>query len=303
MPDPRPSKYAVSLPLLMVVVAVLLIAILSELFLVSEAYGRRIGIDSDSMTLSDREQELLQLLGEGVIGERSTLSPIHDVTHWFPLVDQSGEYIYGSGKRKGSMRTDTLNWVQRNPHAPPGSQEGGWSLSTGKMKVEYLVQKDGNLLLPTELDLSEGVVSVFDPPEPVLLESVKPGEPQLSETTVSVYDLHAPSDLKYTGTLQITYIDKGAYEVTVPSGTFEARLITITYVGKVGPAHVSATSIAFYAKGVGRVAYIRRNHVSAFLVYNKTTQWGFLLHEYSPLPDRPGDAGSQENPETPKTKP
>ena len=202
MPDPRPSKYAVSLPLLTIVVVVLLIAVFSELFLVSQVQGR--WIDSDSMSLSDREQELLQLLGEGVIGERSTLTPIHDVTHWFPLVDQIGEYVYGSGKRKGSMRTDTLNWVQRNPKSPPGSQEGGWSLSTGKRKVEYLVQQDGNLLLPTELDLSEGVVSVFNPPEPVLLEGVEPGEPQISETTVSVYDLHAPSDLKYTGKLQIT---------------------------------------------------------------------------------------------------
>jgi hypothetical protein len=130
----------------------------------------------------------------------------------------------------------------------------------------------------------------------VLLEGVEPGEPQVSESTVSVYDLHAPSDLKYTGKLQITYIDKGAYEVTVPSGTFEARLISINYVGKVGPAHVSATSIAFYAKGIGRVAYIRRNHISAFLVYNKTTQWGFLLHDFLPIPGDPGKEAGEEPP-------
>jgi len=293
MPDPRPSKYAVSLPLLLIVMAILLIALLSELFLISEAQGKWDQGDSESMALTDREQEMLQLLGDGVLGDRSSLSPIHDVTNWLPLVSQSGEYVYGSGKRKGSMRTDTMQWVQRNPHSPPGSQEGGWSLSTGKKKVEYLVKQDGNLVLPTELDLSEGVVSVFDPPEPVLLEGVAPGVPKISETSVSVYDLHAPSDLKYTGTLKVTYIDKGAFSVTVPSGTFEARLISINYSGKVGPAHVSAMSIAFYAKGIGRVAYIRRSHISAFLVYNKTTQWGFLLQDFSPLKVEPGEKAGQ----------
>lgn len=303
MPDPRPSKYAVSLPLLLIVVAIMLLAMITEVFLESEAQGSWIGQDSNPMSLTDREQELLQLLGDGAIGKRSTLSPINDVTHWFPLLSQAGEYVYGTGSRKGATRRDTLTWVQRNPNSPPGSQEGGWSLTSGTNRVEYLVEQDGNLLLPTELDLSEGVVSVFDPPEPVLLEGVKPGVPHVFETKVFVYDLHAPSDLKYTGHLKITYTDKGAYTVTVPSGTYEARLISITYAGKVGPAHVRASSIAFYAKGVGRVAYVRRDHVSAFLVYNKTTQRGLLLHGVSLLPGGPGDAGSQGNPEISKTKP
>ena len=302
MPDPRPSNTAVSLPLVVVVILTLLLAILGEVFLVSEAQGKSTEGHADSMSLTDREQELLQLLGDGVVGDRSTLSPINDVTHWLPLVSQSGEYVYGSGERKGSIRTDTMEWVKRKPDAPPGSDEGGWSLSTGKKRVEYFLEQDGNLLLPTELDLSEGVVSVFDPPEPVLLHGVKPGVPQVSETSVKVYDLHDPHHLKYTGSLQITYIDKGAYEVTVPSGTFQARLISITYRGKVGPAHVSAMSLAFYAKGVGRVAYIRRNHVSAFLVYDKTTQWGFLLHDVSSLPEDEGQPSPKNSvPGTPAT--
>jgi hypothetical protein len=63
----------------------------------------------------------------------------------------------------------------------------------------------------------------------------------------------------------------------VPQGTFDARLISVSNVGKVGPADITTEYLAFYAEGVGRIAYINRKHVSAFLFYNTTTQRGMVL--------------------------
>ena len=75
--------------------------------------------------------------------------------------------------------------------------------------------------------------------------------------------------------MQETYTDLSIM-VHIPR-TYPARLISVRTEGKVGPADIQTEDLAFYARGVGRIAYIERKHISAFLLYNKTTQVGMVL--------------------------
>ena len=55
----------------------------------------------------------------------------------------------------------------------------------------------------------------------------------------------------------------GACRVTVPAGTFDAAAFRWHFKGKVGPARIDDLEFAFYAEGVGPVAYIERKDISA----------------------------------------
>ncbi len=115
-----------------------------------------------------------------------------------------------------------------------------------------------------------------------MLGGMKPGDISEVETSVKVYDLKDPTDLKYEGRLKVTHTYVGAYEVTVPAGKYETVLIRSSYKGKVGPAHVVDGGYVFYAEGVGIVSSLERMHVTAFLFYDKKTRTPKVLVERDP---------------------
>jgi hypothetical protein len=63
----------------------------------------------------------------------------------------------------------------------------------------------------------------------------------------------------------------------VPAGTYPAALIEWQYNGQVGPASVTDVEYLLFADGVGPVAAIDKQDVSAFLVYNNSTKFGKVL--------------------------
>ena len=83
--------------------------------------------------------------------------------------------------------------------------------------------------------------------------------------------------MTHTGSLALTVSYLGRYQVTVPAGTYPAALIKWQYNGQVGPATVSDVEYRFFADGVGPVAVIDKQSVSAFLVYNNNTKFGKVL--------------------------
>ena len=94
---------------------------------------------------------------------------------------------------------------------------------------------------------------------------------------VNVYDISDPSTVTHTGSLTLIVTYLGRYQVTVPAGTYPAALIKWQYNGQVGPATVSDVEYRFFADGVGPIASIDKQNVSAFLVYNNTTKFGKVL--------------------------
>jgi hypothetical protein len=63
----------------------------------------------------------------------------------------------------------------------------------------------------------------------------------------------------------------------VPAGTYTAALVKMSYNGTVGPASVQDTEYRFFAIGVGPVAVIDKQNISAFLVYSNNVKYGKVL--------------------------
>ena len=69
----------------------------------------------------------------------------------------------------------------------------------------------------------------------------------------------------------------GTYQVTVPAGTFPAVLFRVKCEGRVGPAHTQNTGYNFFAPGVGMVAMILEEDVTAFWLFNIDSTTGKVL--------------------------
>jgi hypothetical protein len=65
--------------------------------------------------------------------------------------------------------------------------------------------------------------------------------------------------------------------VHTPAGTFDAALIKTDVKIKVGPADVEDTQYTFYAEGVGKVAEVEAQRVSAVLVYHSKSKTAKVL--------------------------
>ncbi|MDG2200882.1 MAG: hypothetical protein P8K80_06830 [Phycisphaerales bacterium] len=280
MPNQPPTRHGLSLPLLILACLVLVLAILLDWLGVSQAIAAN-PIETSPL-LTDEDRTMLDLLGPGVVVGPLDQPGIEDIAPWYPLQNQKGSYQRTISGQSSKSVTVLLTHVDRYPHDPPGSSAGAWTLNTTNRDIKYFLLKDGDLMLPTEVNINQGVATIFDPPEPVLLAGLKTGESRTVESKIAVYDLHKPKDKKYTGTLKFIYADKGAWRVTVPAGTFDARLIVVTAEGKIGPGNIRSGYLVFYAKDVGRVAFVARRHVSAYLVYNKTTQHALVLEKMTP---------------------
>jgi hypothetical protein len=96
---------------------------------------------------------------------------------------------------------------------------------------------------------------------------------------VKVYDLSDPKEVSHEGSLDLTYSYVGAFEVTVPAGTYEAALIKWDYKGKVGPASIEDTQYRFLANNVGVVAMIDKKDISAMLFYQDHSKYGKVLEK------------------------
>ena len=141
---------------------------------------------------------------------------------------------------------------------------------------------DGSIVSPSEQDLTQGVLTQYAPARLVLAPGMQPGVPQTTTLQVNVYNIGDLSSVTHTGTLTLTVTYLGRYQVTVPAGTYPAALVKWQYNGQVGPATVSDVEYRFFADGVGPVAAIDKQDVSAFLVYNNSTKFGKVLTAKTP---------------------
>lgn len=131
--------------------------------------------------------------------------------------------------------------------------------------------------MPAVSDAGEGVIVVTTPANPFVPKGMKPGETRSYSQQVSVNYLDDPADQKYSGSLNGTYTYVGTYQMTVPAGTYEAVLFRVKCEGKIGPAHTQNTAYNFFAPGVGMVAMIMQEDVTAFWIYNIDTTIGKVL--------------------------
>ena len=220
----------------------------------------------------DETAAINNLLGAGVLGTALPADPIANPASLIPLSPATWTFQLASGPNQGSTETDIL---QTNPQPAPDAQ---WQYTAGQSTIYDLgTTGDGSIVSPSEQDLTQGVLTRYAPPRPVLLPEMQPGAPQTTTLQVNVYDISDPGTVTHTGSLTLTVTYLGRYQVTVPAGTYPAALIKWQYNGQVGPATVSDLEYRFFADGVGPVAAIDKQSVSAFLVYNKDTKFGKVL--------------------------
>ena len=171
-----------------------------------------------------------------------------------------------------------LQDASRQPNSSVPGARTGWQVTFPGSISKYFDQNtQDEFSAVTELDSGEGVITNFDPAEPFLLTGIDPGTSRDIEISVKVYDIHDPKNVAHEGDLTCTYTDLGGWTAKVPAGTFQARLVKITYQGSVGPASIEDTTYRLYGQHTGPIAWINMDSISACLVYNKTDDYGCVL--------------------------
>jgi hypothetical protein len=217
------------------------------------------------------QAEITRLLGPNVVGKPLPSPTITDASVYFPLEEKASIFHVTSGSNKGKQQTLRTMKGKR-----PGGNDA-WRFELSPTLAAFLNQAGADLVMPAVSDPGEGVIVVTTPANPFVIQGMKPGESREFNQTVRVNYLDDPTDERYSGSLKGTFTYVGAYELTVPAGTFPAVLFTIDCAGKVGPADTQDTAYYFFSPKVGVVAMISQEDVEAFWVIHIDTSTGKVL--------------------------
>ena len=239
-------------------------------FLLGSVSARADGV---VMQLPPEDQQVLAAkLGPGVMGKALPSTPTDDPSIYFPLRDRTLSYLVTSGPHAGNVQTLGLAKLRR-----PGGASA-WRFQLSPTLAGFIrTTSEGDLMMPAVSDSGEGVVVVTTPANPFLPKGIKPEESRSVSQTVSVNHLDDPTDQEYSGSLIGTYTDLGTYQVTVPAGTYDAVVVRFKCEGKVGPAHTQDTAYYVFAPGVGAIAMVSQEDVTAFWLFHIDSSSGKVL--------------------------
>lgn len=218
------------------------------------------------------QQNITAQLGPGVVGAALPSQPITDPSLYFPLQYKVQNFQVVAGPHAGTVQKLGL-WQARRP----GGRKA-WRFQLTPTLAGFMREsQEGDIIMAAITDSGEGVVVVTTPANPFVPKGMQPGETRNYSQQISVNYLDDPSDQRYSGTINGTYTYVGTYQVTVPAGTFPAVLFRVNCEGKVGPAHTHNTGYNLFAPGVGMVAMILEEDVTAFWLFNIDSTTGKVL--------------------------
>lgn len=233
--------------------------------------GGTVAAEPFSLPVQDRHA-IEKGLGKDVLGEPLSIPTIDRPGDYLKLVPNSRTYRILAGPHRG--REEVFRFF-------PMKQESGgetWHYDLVGEEVGFLrAESDGTFVITGILDSSEGVLTRYSPPEPVILRGLGEGETRKVRMEVRVFDLNRPNDMLHEGWLDVVYQYLGAFRVKVPAGTFDAVLIKSTFNGEIGPAALNDTQYRFFARDTGIVATVERRDVSAFLIYRPHSEVAMVL--------------------------
>ena len=234
-------------------------------------------LQSDATGLSEEDRNAIsRLLGEGVLGPALPADPISEKTVLIPLAPATRIFRLSSGPDAGTTETDILR---------ASAQEGSdatWQYAAGRRSVYNLRRtSDGSIVIPSEQDLVLGAIIRYDPPQPLIIHGIRSGEQRTLSIAVEVFHPDDPVTVAHSGLFSVSYTYLGRYRITVPAGTYPAALIKWQYRGEVGAAGFSGSQYWFFADGLGPIAVIDQQHISALLLYKKDTKYGKVFQEKS----------------------
>jgi len=217
-------------------------------------------------------QVITAQLGPGVVGAALPSKPIDDPSLYFPLQERAQNYRIVGGPHAGTTQTLGL-WKARRP----GGKKA-WRFQLSRNLAGFMRETpEGDITMAALTDAGEGVVVVTKPANPFVPKGMQPGETRTYTQQVVVNYLDDPTDQRFSGSINGAYTYIGTYQVTVPAGTFPAVLFRVKCEGKVGPAHTQNTGYNFFAPGVGMVAMILEEDVTAFWLFNIDSTTGKVL--------------------------
>ncbi len=218
------------------------------------------------------QQNITAQLGPNVIGAALPSQPISDPSIYFPLQQKSQNYQVVAGPHAGTVQTLGL-WRARRPGG-----KAAWRFQMTPTLAGFMRETpEGDIIMAALTDSGEGVVVVTTPANPFVPKGMQPGETRSYTQRVQVNYLDDPTDQRYSGYINGTYTYVGTYQVTVPAGSFPAVLFRVKCEGKVGPAHTQNVGYNLFAPGVGMVAMILEEDVTAFWLFNIDSTTGKVL--------------------------
>jgi hypothetical protein len=224
--------------------------------------------------------ELLQVLGNGVVGNPETPTPAFRdpvrIARW-----ETGEWQYRitSGARQGQTEVESLALISATPRGET------WKRAIGQDSTLYLREvTGGGLVLPSQITHTHQALVYFEPPLSYLIAGLSPGESRTFDGRMDVYSASNPLIKWYTGRIRATTVYAGIYRVTTPAGAFRAALIRTEYqIDIFAVVSVRDTLYTFYAEGVGKVAEAEHRRIAAMGLFNTDTKIGKVLVSYTPV--------------------
>lgn len=223
---------------------------------------------------ADDRAQIEKLLGKDVIKSALPARPILTATAYMPKT--SGKLIYQVTEKgkKAQDETQTIKKINQ-----PGSADSFEYDRTGKERMVFTSTDNGGLSVSKDYDLEKAVVSTFQPPQPLIVPGLAPGQSQQVSMAVAVADISSPDKIDYHGTLNVTCTNLGRFKVNVPAGAYDADLIKWTFSGDIGPASVETAQYRFIAEGAGMVAMVQWRSISAMLIYHEKSRVGKVLRK------------------------
>ncbi len=219
--------------------------------------------------------EIEKYLGKGVVGQAIPAPTIDDPAGFLGLGERRVlqiKVLYG--KMAGQTRDVRISRLERPDPRP------AWRLDAGDESSFGEIDESGNFVQCSSQDRNHGVIARYEPPQPILLKGMQPGDSRKMRIAVNIVDLARPDKTKHKGHLDLVYSYIGSYEVTVPAGTYETVLFGWRFDGKIGPAKIKDDQYWFFAEGVGPVARINTKNISAMLLYRDTTKIAGVLESW-----------------------
>jgi hypothetical protein len=222
----------------------------------------------------DDRAQIEKLLGKDVVVSALPARPLLAATAYMPKT--SGKLIY-LATEKGKKPQDETQTIKKI--SQPGSADSFEYDRAGKERMVFTSTENGGLAVSKDYDLEKEVISTFQPPQPLIVPGLAPGQSQQVSMAVAVADIDNPSKVEYNGSLNVTCTNLGRFKVKVPAGTYDADLIKWTFSGDIGPASVETSQYRFIAEGAGMVAMVQWRSISAMLIYHEKSRVGKVLRK------------------------
>ena len=215
--------------------------------------------------LSKESRAALSPLGDGVVGDPLPAAPIVDPSRLYHLQPGQWEYRILEGANKGRVERVDIERVSSD------DPDADWRLVSSTGDVQQIkVTRQHEVVKLAQEDADSDRLVIYRPGL-VLDPNMQVGQSKTENAKISSYKRKKRDEVEYDGTLRYTITYLGAYRVTTPAGSFDTRLLRHDYRIQIGPAKSENVSYTFYADGVGNVAEVARDDVSALLVYRRKT--------------------------------